>query len=125
VTDNGHVLRPVAGSEAREMLAEDHVQDPVQAVLHTPSALAPSGRRTEHRAQANSGFEFDHSVSLDLGFNAADHGEVREHGFARVMPIRGHPVDLMADRVPAGFDPAPRSDPPPHSFQIRCCPVDR
>ena len=22
------------------------------------------------------------------------------------MPVRGHPVDLVADRVPAGFDPS-------------------
>jgi hypothetical protein len=42
---------------------------------------------------------------LDLGFDPADHGEVREHRFAQVTPVRCHPVDLTAKRVPARFDP--------------------
>jgi hypothetical protein len=57
------------------------------------------------RTQVIAGFVFDLAVSLDLGFDPADHGQVREHGFARVMPVRGHPVDLVADRVPTGFEP--------------------
>ena len=48
----------------------------------------------------------DLAVSLDLGFDPADHRQVWEHRFAWVMPVRGHPVDLVADRMPAGFDPS-------------------
>ena len=57
------------------------------------------------RTQIIAGFVFDLAVSLDLGFDPPDHGQIRETGLAWVVPLRGHPVDLVADRVPAGFDP--------------------
>ena len=64
------------------------------------------GQRTESdRTQIITCLVLDLSVSLDLGFDPPDHGQVREHRFAWVMPIRCHPVDLMTDRVPAGLDP--------------------
>jgi hypothetical protein len=52
MADDGHVLRPIAGPEAREILAEDHVQHPVQAVFH-PSERAPRVRSSEHRGRAS------------------------------------------------------------------------
>src|SRR6185437_15720413 len=96
------------GPEAREVLAEDHIQHPVQVVLHAP--VRPYDTRecqsTESdRTQIIACFVFDLSVSLDLGLNPSDHGQVWKHGFAWIMPVRCHPVDLAADRVPAGFDP--------------------
>src|SRR5271169_3322116 len=36
VADDCHVLRPVTGPEPCEVFAKDHVQHPVQAVLHPP-----------------------------------------------------------------------------------------
>jgi hypothetical protein len=108
VADDRHVLRTVAGPEACEVLAEDHVQHPVQAVLHAP--LRPHGTREcqstqSERAQIITCLLLDLSVSLDLGFDPSDHGQVREHGLAWIMPVRCHPVDLMTDCVPAGLDP--------------------
>jgi hypothetical protein len=67
---------------------------------------AGEGESTEgDRTQVVSCFALDFSVSFDLGFDPADHGKVREHRFARVMAVRCHPIDLMADRLPTSFDP--------------------
>src|SRR5712675_2631601 len=98
----------MAGPEAREVLTEDDVQYPVQTVLHTPMGpdRTGEGQSTQcERAQIKACLVFDLSVSLDLGFNPADHREVREYRFAWVMPVRCHPVDLLTHRVPASFDP--------------------
>src|SRR4249920_2686107 len=108
MADDRHVLWPVAGPEACEVFAEDHVQHPVQAVLHPPVRSHDTGeaQSTERdRTQIIACLVLDLSVSLDLGFDPPDHGEVGEYGFAWVMPVRCHPVDLMTDRMAAGFDP--------------------
>src|SRR3954470_15007179 len=36
VSDDGHVLGAIAGAQASEVVVEDHVHDPVQAVLNAP-----------------------------------------------------------------------------------------
>ena len=85
MADDGHVLRSIAGPEACQVFAEDHVQHPVQAVFHPPMRPhnAREAQSTEgERTQIIAGFVFDLAVSLDLGFDPADHGQVREHGFA-------------------------------------------
>jgi hypothetical protein len=73
MADDGHVLRPVAGPEACQSFAEDHVQHPVQPVLHSPMRAhgASEGQSTEgERTQIIAGFAFDLAVSLDLRVGA-------------------------------------------------------
>ena len=36
MADHGHVGRPVAGSQAHEVVVEDYIHDPVQAVFDPP-----------------------------------------------------------------------------------------
>ena len=55
-------------------------------------------------AEIVAGLAFDGAVAFDLGFDAADHGEVGEHRLARITPIRGDPIDHVADGVAAGFE---------------------
>jgi hypothetical protein len=45
-------------------------------------------------------FVSDFAVSIDRAFDPADHGKIGKHGFT---PVRGHPVDVVANRVSAGF----------------------
>ena len=78
MADDRHVLRPVAGPEGCEVFAEDHVQHPVQAVLHPPVRSHDTGeaQSTERdRTQIIACLVLDLSVSLDLGFDPPDHGE--------------------------------------------------
>ena len=43
VLDDGHVLRPVAGSQPCQVVAEDDIQHPVQPVLDAPAASDTAG----------------------------------------------------------------------------------
>lgn len=73
MADDSHVLGSIAGPEAREIVAEDHVQHPVQPVLHSPMRAhgASEGQSTEgERTQIIAGFAFDLAVSLDLRVGA-------------------------------------------------------
>jgi hypothetical protein len=72
MADDGHVLPPIAGPEARQVFSEDHVQHPVQPVLHPPMRPhdASEAQRAEgERAQIIVGFVFGLAVSLDRGFD--------------------------------------------------------
>jgi hypothetical protein len=69
VADDGHILWPMAGPEAREVLSEDDVQYPVQAVLHAqmgPDRTGEGQSTQRERAQIIACLVFDLSVSLDL-----------------------------------------------------------
>src|SRR5436309_10605875 len=108
MSNDRHVLWSIASPEPGQILTKNHVQNPVQAVLHAPVRPHDTGegQSTEgDRAEIITCLTLDLSISLDLGFNAANHGEVREYRFARVMPVRRHPVDFMTDGMPAGFQP--------------------
>src|SRR6476620_2839262 len=57
MADDGHVLRPVASPESGKVFAEDHVQHPVQSVLHPPMGA--------HDACEAQGTEVRHGASFD------------------------------------------------------------
>jgi len=42
-TDDGHVVGTMAGAQARTILTEDDVEDPVEAVLDAPVAADGGG----------------------------------------------------------------------------------
>jgi hypothetical protein len=73
MADDSHVLGSIAGPEAREIVAEDHVQHPVQAVFHPPVSAHGAGEAQSaegERTQIIAGFAFDLAVSLDLRVGA-------------------------------------------------------
>ena len=101
VADGGHVLGAMAGAEPAEVFVEDHIEDPVQAVLDVPVRADGAGK--QHGIQRD-GAEME--APLDAGLAAAlglglDHGGGLQTGKAAIGLQEG---DVVADGMAAHLD---------------------
>ena len=104
---HGHVVSAVADPEAREVLFEGDVENPMNAVLDAPMAahrIGESGKRT--RGDVVTPFEAHLFSLLDLGLDHADDGQPGEAFGAGKGAIRTHPADRPGDLVGANLQPA-------------------
>ncbi len=107
--DNGHLGGSVAGTQAREIITEHHIENPVQSVLDPPvTADYPrEGFDVEPgRTEIEAPFPFDASIALGLALDHADGGEAGKAELSRMAAVGEQPVHVMANRVLAGFDAA-------------------
>jgi hypothetical protein len=109
VLDDGHVLRPVSGSEPCEVVVKDDVEDPMQAVLDTPVGAHGGGEGFGIELgsrQIVASFVLDSAAAFDPRLDHADHremGKARLAGIAAVGPQPGH---VAADAMAALFEAA-------------------
>ena len=109
VFDDGHVLRSVVAAEPGQIVVEDDIEDPMQAVFDAPVG---AHRRRESLGVETSGGEVvapfvgKRAVALTVAFDHGDHGQVREARLVGIAAIREQPVDFMADDMAALLDPA-------------------
>jgi hypothetical protein len=109
VLDHGHVVRPEAGSKAREVVMEDDVEDPVQAVLDAPMGSDGGGEKLCIELDGREVvalLALDFSGALGGGLDHGDHGQAREQALLGKVPLRNQPVDLVADDMVALFEAA-------------------
>src|SRR4051794_41748921 len=81
VSDDGHVLGAVAGAQASEVVVEDHVHDPVQAVLNAPMGAnrTSEGQSIQKsRRKIISAREGRLAAPLHLGLDHGDGGKARK-----------------------------------------------
>ena len=109
MADGGHVRRSVPGSQADEVVVEDDVHDPVEAVLDVPVGAHGGGELSgrergggEVIAPLDAGF----ATVLALGLDHGDHGEVLEAPFAGEAAVGDKPLHVMADGMAADLDAA-------------------
>ena len=81
----------------------------MQAVLDAP--MGADGRREglgveRRRGEVISPLPRDRAVSLDAGFDHADHGQIGKARLVGIAAIREQPVDLVADDVATFLDAA-------------------
>jgi hypothetical protein len=109
MTDYGHVGGSVVGSQAHEVVVEDDVENPVEAVFDAPVGADGAGESSggqRRRRQVIASGRADFAVFFDVGLDHADHGEAGETGFAGKAAVGGEPGHVMADGMPADLDPA-------------------
>ena len=103
VLDGGEVGRGVVGSDPALVIAEDHVHDPVQAVLDRP--VAADDRTQQVRRQHQRG-DVEACLPLDLSADLArafDHDDGLQ---ARPVVAFLQPGDIVDDGGGPGFDAA-------------------
>src|SRR3954453_16700704 len=109
VLDDGHVGWPMTGSQAGEVIAEDDIEHPVQSVLDAPMSAHDASEAVDvepGRAEIVALLPLDRAVSLGLTRHHADGGQSGEAELARIAAGGEQPVDIMADCMAAGLDPA-------------------
>jgi len=102
VSHDGHVVSAVPYPEAREILFEGDVEDPMDTVLDAPMARHRVGEslgRKRARGDVVTPLEADLLSLLDLGFDHADDGQLRKAPCAGKGAIRIHPADRPGDLV--------------------------
>ena len=107
VFDDGHVFGTVAGSQPGEVVVEDDVQHPVQAVLHAPVGAHGAGEGPgvqSGRAEIVPARQGGPAPGLHLGFDTGDGFQAREAGLARGGPVGAQPGHVRADGMAAGLD---------------------
>jgi hypothetical protein len=114
VLDHRHVLRAVAGPQPSEVVAEHHVQDPMQPVLDPPvAAPRPSQARGIQlgRAKVVAPFLLALVAALGLGLDHREHGEIRKADLAGMAAVGEQPSHVVADGMAADLEPAMVSPP--------------
>jgi hypothetical protein len=109
VPDHGHVFGAVAGSEARLVLVEDDVEDPVEAIFDPPMAAHGVGGGFGGEGGGGdivSGVEA--AVILEFGTrrDLDDGGDGGQAQFAGEAPVAIEPLDLADDGDGALLDAA-------------------
>ena len=105
----GHVCGSVFGSQPHEIVMEDDIHDPVQAVFDVPMGAHGGGKAFCGELcgrEEVTPFDRCFSVALDFGLDHGDHGEVLEAPLAGEAPVAFQPVDPVTDGVSSGFDAA-------------------
>ena len=109
VFDDGHVFGAGAGAQSGEVIVEDDVEHPMQAVFDAPLGAGRRRRKPAHRAwpsRDSSGVGWDAAVAFDAAFDHGDHGEVGEGRLVGIAAVGEQPVDIVADQMAALFDAA-------------------
>ena len=107
--DGGHVCRSILGSQAHQLVMEDDIHNPVQPVFDVLMGAYGCGEAPGREfcgGKETAPFDREFSLALDLSFDHSDHGEVSEAPLAGKAPVTFEPVDLAADGVSSGFNPA-------------------
>ncbi len=81
VIDDGHVLRAVAGSQSGQIVMEDEIDNPVQAVLDAPMGAHRGGEGLgvgRRRGEVTAPLPRDRAISFDAAFDRADRGQMRK-----------------------------------------------
>lgn len=100
----GHVVWAIVGTQAGEIVMQDDIEHPVEPVLDAP--MGANGLRERlwielGRREIIAPFSLGFAVALDLGFDEADHRNVRKARFVCVAAIREEPIDIVAQAVAA------------------------
>lgn len=109
MADGGHVVWPVSRSEAAQVLVEDDIERPMQAVLDVPVL---SDRASEQfgvereRAEVEAPLAAELSVPLDAGFHSGDGFEAGKARLSGEAPVGVEESDIVADGVAAPLDAA-------------------
>ena len=107
--DGGHVCRSIVSSQAHQVVMEDDIHHPVQPVFDVPMGAYGCGEAPGRElcgGEEITPFDREFSLALDLSFDHSDHGEASEAPLAGKAPVTFEPVDLAADGVPSGLNPA-------------------
>ena len=109
MADHGHVFCAVAGSKARLIVLEGHVENPVEAVLDGPVAahsLGGSGGGKRGRRDVIARLE-PAAISQFGGRGDADHGaDIRQPELPGKAAFAGEPIDLSGHGDGALLNPA-------------------
>lgn len=107
--DGGHVLGAMAGPEPGEVVVEDDVQHPVEAVLDAPVCADRPGEGDgvelgggQVVAAGGGGV----AVAFDDGLDHADGGEARKARLAGMTAVGGEPGDVVGHGMASYLDPA-------------------
>ena len=109
MSDDSHVFRAVAFSQAGLVFVEDDVEHPVQAVFDAPVAAHGRGRRSAvsgGRGDVIAGLEAAAVGEFGARLDADDRGDVGQAQFAGKAPITVEPFDLSDDADGPLFDAA-------------------
>ena len=103
--DCGHVLRSVVGAQAHQVVVEDYIQHPVQAVFDPSVGADGAGEEGrvdwqggKKEAAGAGGF----AIAFDLRFDHGDGFQAWETRLAGGAAWRLQPTRVMADPVAAG-----------------------
>src|SRR5215213_238907 len=109
VSEDGHVLGAIAGAQAGEVVVEDHVHDPMQAVFNAPMGANRTGKGRgleKSRREIVSAREGRLAAPLHLGLDHGDGGKAGKARLARDAAIGREPGLVMVDDVAPDLDAA-------------------